>query len=454
MSRNSARVDEQEVEWGEMQEKSGEMGVKVTTMEERRMKWVKERWLGVIENILRREMEENLRNMGWMSRMMQRREIEKKQHEIKKTLEEKVTLSETEMIWRKLEEKLRELQEERMRKVKEELKSMKHEDAQIRIELIEKFVKEFEKEKLEIEKLLTELCEIADGLDKVDRDCIIAKTAGSSAGVVGGVLTIVGIALAPVTFGTSLGLVIAGTATAVAGTVTSGGAQIVNHVSDGNANKRVMEILEIIHTKIIVLCKSCKTALPLCDWNIEEADLTAAKTCLCAAAAAAGLANDAAVAGATDAVLHAAVSLDAVACVNPNLSSGDAEAAVSVAAAGAAVANGGRVLASLIDDAAAAAVSAGRAATVVVKSTGRVVGGIASGVFIVWDAVLIGLNTIKLHEGSPTERAQEIRKLVESGELELAKLEEVNSDIKNILCESQHRAMEDEIFLPVRSAAV
>ncbi|KAK6466184.1 hypothetical protein HHUSO_G36673 [Huso huso] len=410
-------------------------------MEERRMEWAKERWLRVIENTLRREMEENLRKMGWMSRMRQRREIEKKQCELKKTLEAEVTLSEIETIWRKMEEKLRQLKEKRMRKMGEELKRFVFYLNTDRIKLVKNFVKDYEKEKQEIEKLLTELSEIADGLDKVDRDCTIAKTTGSSAGVVGGVLTIVGIGLAPVTFGASLGLSIAGTVTAVAGSVTSGGAQIGKHVKDGKANKRVKEILEIIHTKIIALRKSCKIALPQCNWNIEEADLTSTvKTCLSAAAAAAGLV-DAAVVDAADAVIDAAVSLDAAAGVTPNPSDdGGAGVAVAGAAVGASVFNGGRVLASLIDDAAAAA-SAGRAAAgllddaaaVALKSTGRVVGGVASGVFVVWDAVLIGLNAKKLHEGSPTERAQEIRKLVETGELELAKLEEVNSDIKNIL---------------------
>ncbi|KAK1130153.1 apolipoprotein L5-like [Acipenser oxyrinchus oxyrinchus] len=284
-----------------------------------------------------------------------------------------------------------------------------------RIELLKDFVQMYEKEKQEIEKLLTELNGIADELDQVDRDCTIARTAGSSAGVVGGVLTIVGIGLAPVTFGASLGLFIAGTVTAVAGAVTGGGAQIGKHVKAGKANNRVREILEIIHIKIIALSKSCKIALPQCNWNIEDAALTGnVKKRFCAAAAAAGLV-DAAVVAAADAVIDVALSLDAVAGVTPNLSDDGG------AVAGAAV--GGRFAADLVDDAAA----------VVLKGAGRVVGGVASGVFVVWDVVLIGLNAIKLHEGSPTERAQEISKLVETEELGLAKLEEVNCDIKNIL---------------------
>ncbi|XP_041100052.1 uncharacterized protein LOC121312121 [Polyodon spathula] len=315
---------------------------------------------------------------------------------------------------------------------------MDPEEACERIELLKEFVKEYEKEKQEIEELLTELNIIADGLDKVDRDCTIAKTAGSSAGVVGGVLTIVGIALVPVTFGASVGLSIAGTVTAVAGTVTSAGTHIGKLVKDGKANKRVTEILEIIHTKIIALGKSCKIALPQCKWNIEEAALTGiVKTRLSAAAAAAGLV-DAAVVAAAGAAVDAAVSLDAVADVTPNQSD---DGAVAGAAVGAAVVNGGRLLGGLVDDAATAAASAGHvaagladdAAVVALKSTGRVVGAVACGVFVVWDVVLIGLNAKKLHEGSPTERAQEIRKLVETGELELAKLEVVISDIRNIV---------------------
>lgn len=298
---------------------------------------------------------------------------------------------------------------------------MKHEEAQRRIELMKEFVKEYEKEKQGIEKLLTELSEIADLLDKVDRDCTIAKTTGSSAGVIGGVLNIVGICLVPVTSGASLGLSIAGAITALAGSFTSGVAQIIKFGKDGKANKRVMEILEIIYTKIIALRKSCKIALPQCNWNIEEADLTdTVKTCL--GAAAAGLV-DAAVVAAADVVIDAAVSLDAAAGVTPNLSDdGAASSAVAAAVSGFA-GKVGRVLANLIDDAAA----------VTLKSTGRVVGGVVSGLFVVWDVNLIGVNAKKLHEGSPTERAQEIRKLVETVELQLAKLEQVNSDIINIL---------------------
>ncbi|MGH0159324.1 UNVERIFIED_CONTAM: hypothetical protein FKN15_070069 [Acipenser sinensis] len=311
---------------------------------------------------------------------------------------------------------------------------MKHEEAQRRIELMKEFVKEYEKEKQGIEKLLTELSEIADLLDKVDRDCTIAKTTGSSAGVIGGVLNIVGICLVPVTSGASLGLSIAGAITALAGSFTSGVAQIIKFGKDGKANKRVMEILEIIYTKIIALRKSCKIALPQCNWNIEEADLTdTVKTCL--GAAAAGLV-DAAVVAAADVVIDAAVSLDAAAGVTPNLSDDGAAVGFAVDAAVSGFAGKvGRVLANLIDDAAGKvgcvlANLIDDAAAVTLKSTGRLVGGVVSGLFVVWDVNLIGVNAKKLHEGSPTERAQEIRKLVETGKLDLAKVEEVNSDIK------------------------
>ncbi|KAK1159447.1 apolipoprotein L5-like [Acipenser oxyrinchus oxyrinchus] len=394
-------------------------------MEERRMKWAMERWLGHIEKTLRREMEENLKEVEWVRRMMLRKklrtEMQEKLSEIKKTLEVEETLNEIKEIWREMEEKLRKLKKKQMRKVEEELKSMKPEEACRRIELLKEFVQMYEKKKQEIEEHLTQLSEIADGLDKVDRDCTIAKTTGSSAGVVGGVLTIVGIGLAPVTFGVSLGLSIAGTVTAVAGAITSGGAQIGKHVSDGNDNKRVTEILEMIQTKIKALGKSCKTALPQCNWNIEKAALTGiVKTRLSAAAV--GLV-DAAV-DAADAVIDAAVSLDAADDVTLNPSDdGAAGGAVAGAAVGAGVVNGGRVLAGLVDD----------VAPVVLKTAGRVAGGVFAGIFVAVDAVLIGYNANKLHEGSPTERAQEIRKLVETVELQLAKLEQVSSDIINIL---------------------
>ncbi|XP_058863718.1 apolipoprotein L5-like [Acipenser ruthenus] len=305
---------------------------------------------------------------------------------------------------------------------------MDPEEACVRIELLKGFVQMYEKEKQEIEELLRELNGIADGLDKVDRDCTIAKTAGSSAGVVGGVLTIVGIGLAPVTFGASLGLSIAGAVTAVAGGATNVGTQIVKCVSDGKDNNRVNEIVKIIQTYLRVLGELCNIALPECNWNKEDAALTGiVKTRLSAVAAAAGLV-DAAVVAAAGAVIDVAVSPDAVADVIAGVAdgvnlSGVPAAGASAAGASAVGASAGRVAAGLVDDVAPA----------VLKGAGRVVGGVAAGVFVVVDAVQIGLNAKKLYDGSPTERAQEIRKLVETVELQLAKLEEVSSDINNIL---------------------
>ncbi|XP_058863421.1 apolipoprotein L4-like isoform X2 [Acipenser ruthenus] len=417
MERREMELRKMEEDLKEM--KLREMEEEQREMEERRMKWAMENWLRVIEKTLKREMEEKLRKMWWWNK----KEFEKKLSEIKKTLEEKIekTPSEIKATWKIMEKKLRQLKEERMRKVEEELNSMDPEEACRIRKLLKDFVQEYEKEKQEIEKLLTELSGIADELDKVDRDCNIAKTAGSTAGVVGGVLTIVGIGLAPVTAGVSLGLTIAGVATGVAGSVTGGGAQIGKHVIDGKANNRVMEIMQIIHSKIKALIKKCKIALPQCNWNKDDDALTSnVKTCLSAVAA--GLV-DADVVAAADAVIDAAVSLDGGVDVNPNPNDEGAAVAGAAVGVGIAVANGSKLATSLVDDAAAVAF----------KSAGRVVGSVASGVFVVWDAVQIGLNAKKLFEGSPTERAQEIRKLVETEELELVKLEEVNCDIKNIL---------------------
>lgn len=58
-------------------------------------------------------------------------------------------------------------------------------------------------------------------LDKVAHDTGIAQTAGGGAAIAGGIMGLAGILLAPFTAGASLGLTIAGTATGVAGGVSS-----------------------------------------------------------------------------------------------------------------------------------------------------------------------------------------------------------------------------------------
>ena len=78
------------------------------------------------------------------------------------------------------------------------------------------------------EILIIKLKQIISKLNKVQRNVDISRLTGSSTAVVGSTLTVVGVILAPFTFGTSLGLTIAGGTLSIAGTLTSAGSHLVN----------------------------------------------------------------------------------------------------------------------------------------------------------------------------------------------------------------------------------
>ncbi len=88
---------------------------------------------------------------------------------------------------------------------------------------------------------------MADELDKFQFDTNIATTVGSSVGIVGGAITVVGLslALAPVTAGASvvLGLAIGGGVAGGAGAATSIGSMITRYRTNKNRRREYTETL-------------------------------------------------------------------------------------------------------------------------------------------------------------------------------------------------------------------
>ncbi|CAN9503015.1 unnamed protein product [Ophioblennius macclurei] len=99
---------------------------------------------------------------------------------------------------------------------------------------------------------------IADGLDKFNKNTKIAQITGGSTSAIGGVATITGLALAPVTFGTSLIVTAVGLGIATAGGLTSAGAGISNQVNNSMDRKKVEKIVEDYQEKITDLNKCLK----------------------------------------------------------------------------------------------------------------------------------------------------------------------------------------------------
>nr|XP_029507550.1 uncharacterized protein LOC115122484 isoform X3 [Oncorhynchus nerka] len=114
-------------------------------------------------------------------------------------------------------------------------------DPQVRLtflfkEAAQRFIGRFSQRRPRMEQFLTELEENAVQLDRMKLGAKISSVAGSSVGVAGGILTIVGLALTPVTGGVSLALTIAGASLGV----TSG----VNSLNTGITEMKVNSIHE------------------------------------------------------------------------------------------------------------------------------------------------------------------------------------------------------------------
>ncbi|KAI3359100.1 hypothetical protein L3Q82_002643 [Scortum barcoo] len=96
------------------------------------------------------------------------------------------------------------------------------------------FIREFSERQPRMLQFLKDLEETAVQLDRMNKGAKISSVAGSSVGAVGGVLSIVGLALIPVTAGVSLGLVIGGTALGV----TSGVNSAVTTITEIGVNRK------------------------------------------------------------------------------------------------------------------------------------------------------------------------------------------------------------------------
>uniref|UniRef100_H3BYU5 Uncharacterized protein n=1 Tax=Tetraodon nigroviridis TaxID=99883 RepID=H3BYU5_TETNG len=127
------------------------------------------------------------------------------------------------------------------------------------------FIKEFDGRRDRMLKFLDAVEESADQLDRMHLGARISSIASSSVGATGGVLTIVGLALSPVTAGLSLGLTIAG----IGMGVTSGVNSIVTTATEAGVNStqknKANEALENFMEDIKVLRVSIgKVVLKLC----------------------------------------------------------------------------------------------------------------------------------------------------------------------------------------------
>ncbi|KAF4008258.1 hypothetical protein G4228_019943, partial [Cervus hanglu yarkandensis] len=122
-----------------------------------------------------------------------------------------------------------------------------------------KFLKKFPRVMQQLVELVSKLRELADNVDKVHRDCTISNVVTHSTGALSGALTILGLALAPVTAGASMALSVTGIGLGAASAVTTVSTRIVEHVSRSSAENKASPLISIGVKKWKVLLEVLKS---------------------------------------------------------------------------------------------------------------------------------------------------------------------------------------------------
>ncbi|XP_049989366.1 apolipoprotein L6-like [Alexandromys fortis] len=162
-----------------------------------------------------------------------------------------------------------------------------------------RFLEVYPQMKRELEESIRKLHALADKIDKVHRGCSTAQMVAKSTGAASGFLTVLGIALAPVSAGFSLGLSATGLGLGAAAAVTSVSTTIVekvstasveaearqlltrsndteNDIKSNNTEKDITESLEKITTGLVSVSKQFVNTVDDIKKNIDAIKLTKA----------------------------------------------------------------------------------------------------------------------------------------------------------------------------------
>ncbi|XP_037053519.1 apolipoprotein L3-like isoform X2 [Peromyscus leucopus] len=154
------------------------------------------------------------------------------------------------------------------------------------------FLEVYPQVKLELEQQIRKLHALADKIDKVHRDCTITQVVAGSTGAVSGALTMLGLTLAPMTAGLSLGLSATCLGLGAATAVTSVYTTIVKKVSTASVEaeasqlvptskdtgKVIKEILEESTPRLLFVSKNSFRNLEVIKKNIDAIMLAKANT--------------------------------------------------------------------------------------------------------------------------------------------------------------------------------
>ena len=136
-----------------------------------------------------------------------------------------------------------------------------------------RFLNQFPQVKRQLEECISKFHELADKAEKVHKGCTISNMMAHSTGAVSGILTIVGLALALVTMGSSVVFLATVTGLGAVGTVTSVSTSILEHIKRSS--------VETIASRMMsTLIKKWKVLLEILKSNPTTEKVTKAVQCI------------------------------------------------------------------------------------------------------------------------------------------------------------------------------
>ncbi|XP_004456449.1 apolipoprotein L3 [Dasypus novemcinctus] len=128
----------------------------------------------------------------------------------------------------------------------------------------------FPRVKMELEQRIGELHALADEVDKTHKNCTISNVVATTTSTVSGLLTILGLTLAPVTAGVSLACSGVGVALGAAAAVTSVSTSIVDHTSMSSAKAKASNSASTSFDKEKVMAEVLRDNVPKIASNAEK----------------------------------------------------------------------------------------------------------------------------------------------------------------------------------------
>ncbi|XP_070222816.1 apolipoprotein L3-like, partial [Bos mutus] len=122
-----------------------------------------------------------------------------------------------------------------------------------------RFLNQFPRVKQQLEECISKFRELADKAEKVHKGCTISNVMAHSTGAVSGILTIVGLALALMTMGSSVVLLATVTGLGAVGTVTSVSTSILEHMKRSSVETIASRMMSTLMKKWKVLLEILKS---------------------------------------------------------------------------------------------------------------------------------------------------------------------------------------------------